>query len=265
MSSSAPFGGGAIAAAAASASGRPGLSPDATAGVSERVRFIRLTYLHLFGAILLFAGLEWLLMKNAFVIEHVSVPILRFALGDRYNWLVVLALYMAVGYVADYWARHATSRAMQYAGLILYVIAEAVIFLPLLVLAEMQAADYLRATGKEAHIIRDAAFLTLAIFGALTASVLITKKDFSFMRGALAIASGAALMLIVISIIAGFNLGILFSVAMVLLAAGYVLYYTSQVLAHYNPQQYVAAALALFSAVALMFWYIIRILMKLRE
>ena len=72
-------------------------------------------------------------------------------------------------------------------------------------------------------------------------------------------------MLIVISIIAGFNLGILFSVAMVLLAAGYVLYYTSQVLAHYNPQQYVAAALALFSAVALMFWYIIRILMKLRE
>ena len=52
---------------------------------------------------------------------------------------------------------------------------------------------------------------------------------------------------------------------MVILAAGYVLYYTSQVLAHYNPNQYVAAALALFSAVALMFWYVIRILMKLRE
>jgi len=78
-------------------------------------------------------------------------------------------------------------------------------------------------------------------------------------------ASGAALMLIVLSIVFGFNLGIVFSIAMVLLAAGYILYYTSQVLAHYDPQAYVAASLALFSSVALMFWYVIRIFMRLRE
>ena len=244
---------------------QPSLSRDATAGVSERVRFIRLTYLHLFGAILVFAGLEYCLMKVPFVVEKVSVPILRFSLGGQYNWAIVLALFMVVSWVADYWARHATSRAMQYAGLGLYVIAEAIIFLPLLVLAEMQAAEYLAKTGKEAHIIRDAAILTLAIFGALTASVFFSKKDFSFLRGGLAMASAAAMVLVFLSIFMGFNLGIIFSVAMVLLAAGYVLYYTSQVFAHYNPQQYVAAALALFSSVALMFWYVIRILMRLRQ
>ena len=172
---------------------------------------------------------------------------------------------MAVSWVADYFASHTRSRALQYLGLLLYVIAEALIFLPLLFLAELQAAEYLAKTGKEAHIIRDAAFLTLGIFGALTASVFFSKKDFSYLRGALAMASAAAMVLIVLSILGGFNLGIVFSVAMVILAAGYVLYYTSQVFAHYDPESYVGAALALFSSIALMFWYVIRILMRLRE
>jgi FtsH-binding integral membrane protein len=245
---------------------RDSMGAQATQGVSDRVRFIRLTYLHLFGAILLFAGLEYLLMQPGTAVwDKVSVPILKFSLGDRYNWLVVLAVFGVVSWIADYWASHATSKPMQYVGLGLYVIAEALIFLPLLFLAELQAAEYLAKTGKEAHIIRDAAFLTLAIFGALTASVFLTKKDFSFLRGALAIASGAALVVIVVSILFGFNLGLLFSVAMVILCAGYVLYYTSQVFAHYHTEQYVAASLALFSSIALMFWYVIRILMKLRE
>jgi len=56
-----------------------------------------------------------------------------------------------------------------------------------------------------------------------------------------------------------------FAVAMVILAAGYILFHTSQVLAHYDPQQHVAASLALFSSVALMFWYVIRIFMRMRQ
>ena len=48
-------------------------------------------------------------------------------------------------------------------------------------------------------------------------------------------------------------------------AAGYILYQTSEVLAHYDPRNHVAAALALFSSVALMFWYVIRIFMRARE
>jgi FtsH-binding integral membrane protein len=113
--------------------------------------------------------------------------------------------------------------------------------------------------------VRDAAFTTLAIFGALTASVMISKKDFSWMRSGLVMVSAGATMLVVLSLVFGFNLGIVFSIAMVLLAAGYILYQTSQVLAHYDPRQHVAAALALFSSVALMFWYVIRIFLRMRQ
>ena len=51
------------------------------------------------------------------------------------------------------------------------------------------------------------------------------------------------------------------SAAMVLLAAGFVLYDTSNVLHHYRTTQHVAAALALFASVALLFWYILQIVL----
>jgi FtsH-binding integral membrane protein len=249
----------------AAAQGRPIAKADATAGVSQRTRFIRLTYLHLFCAILAFAGLLYLLMTNDFLVEKVSYPFVEFALGGRWNWGVVLAAFMVVSFVADYWASHATSRGMQYLGLGFYVIAEAIIFVPLLAIVQAKTADIVARGGGDPNIIRDSAYVTLGIFTALTLSVFITKKDFSFLRSGLLMASGAAVMLIVLSLVFGFNLGIVFSVGMVLLAAAYILYQTSQVLAHYNPQQYVAASLALFSSVALMFWYVIRIFMRARE
>jgi uncharacterized protein len=238
---------------------------DAAVGASRRVRFIRLTYLHLLGAILAFAGLLYLFMTNEVLAAKVSVPLVTFALGGRANWGIVLAAFVAISWVADYWASHATSRAVQYAGLAFYVLAEALIFVPLLAIVEWKTQAILARGGVEPHIVRDSAYVTLGIFTALTASVFVSKKDFSFLRSGLAMASGAALSLIVLSLTFGFNLGLVFSVGMVLLAAGYVLYQTSQVLAHYDPRQHVAAALALFSSVALMFWYVIRIFLRARE
>ncbi|HEV7553805.1 MAG TPA: Bax inhibitor-1 family protein, partial [Kofleriaceae bacterium] len=219
---------------------------DATVGVSARVRFIRLTYLHLLLAILAFAGLEYLLMTNPFLGVHVSGPLVEFALGVRWHWGVVLAVFMAVSWVADYWASHATSKLVQYMGLLFYICAEALIFVPLLAIVEWKTAAILSQGGAEPHIIRDSAFVTMAIFVALTLSVFISKKDFSFMRSGLMMAGGASLTLIFLSLSFGFNLGLIFSVAMVVLAGAYILYQTSQVLAHYDPHQHVAAALALF-------------------
>jgi FtsH-binding integral membrane protein len=238
---------------------------DAAIGSSQRVRFIRLTYLHLFLAILAFAGLLRLFMTNEVLVSKVSVPLVTFALGGRWNWGVVLAAFMAVSWVADQWASHTSSRLMQYAGLAFYVLAEALIFVPLLAIVAWKTQEILARGGAEPHIIRDAAFVTIGIFTTLTFSVVISNKDFSFLRGTLAAASGAALSLIGLSLVFGFNLGLVFSVAMVLLAAGYVLFQTSRVLAHYHPGQHVAAALALFSSVALMFWYVIRIFLRARQ
>jgi len=49
---------------------------------------------------------------------------------------------------------------------------------------------------------------------------------------------------------------------MVILAAGSILYNTSNIIHHYNTQQYVAASLSLFASVALLFWYLLQIFMS---
>jgi FtsH-binding integral membrane protein len=244
---------------------RPIPGADATSAASLRVRFVRLTYLHLLGAILAFGGLLYLLMNQPFLVEKVSIPLVEFALGGRWNWGIVLGVFVVVSWIADYWARHASSRGVQYAGLAFYVVAEALIFVPLLAIVEWKTQAILARGGGDPHVIRDSAYITLGIFSALTLSVFLMRKDFSFLRAGLMMASGAAATAIILSLVFGFNLGIVFSVAMVLLAAAYILYQTSEVLAHYDPNQHVAASLALFSSVALMFWYVIRIVTRSRE
>ncbi len=222
------------------------------AHVDARVSFIRRTYAHLAGAIFLFIALEYALLKSP-----LAAQIFEAATFSRYSWAAVLGIFMVVGWVADWWAHNSTSKAMQYAGLILYTVAEVLIFCPLLYFV-VDIAD-------QPEIIPMAGIMTLMLFGGLTATVFLTKKDFSFLRGGLAIASMAAMGVIVAGIIWGFHLGLVFSLAMVGLSGAYVLYYTSNVMKHYRTTQHVAAALALFSAIALMFWYIIRVLMELRN
>jgi FtsH-binding integral membrane protein len=244
---------------------RPIAGANATAGSNERMAFIRRTYLHLFGAIAAFVALEFLLFKVEFLYKLIVLPISKFALAGRWQWGVVLAAFVGAGYVAEKWAKSNVSTQKQYMGLGLYILAEVLIFAPLLLIVQYYSAYYTAKHGFNPHILRDAGILTLALFGGLTLSVFVTKKDFSFLRGGLFTATGLAAGIIVMSLIWGFNLGMLFAVAMVALCAGYTLYYTSQVMAYYKPTQHVAAALALFSAIALMFWYVIQILMKLRE
>lgn len=219
----------------------------AKASADERSAFIRRTYGHLAAAIGAFALLEYVLLQMEFV-----RPLVR-TMVTGYNWLIVLGLFMVVGWIADKWARTATSKGMQYAGLVLCVVAWSVIFLPLL---------YVASRFSSPNVIPSAGLLTLGLFGGLTGTVFITKKDFSFLRTGLMVASFVALGLIVAGVMWGFNLGTLFAVAMVGLAGGYILYYTSNIMHHYRTDQHVAASLALFAAVALMFWYILLLFMS---
>lgn len=220
----------------------------ATAGVDERMSFIRKTYAHLGGAVGAFILLETLFLQTELAYRWATWAL-------QGSWLVVLALFIGVAWLAERWARSDTSRAMQYLGLGLYVVAEVFIFAPLLLLAPMVSGDV--------DIIAKAGFITLLLFAGLTGTVFITRKDFSFLRGILGVGVLVAFGIIVASFIWGFALGSLFAGAMVLLAAGFILYDTSQVLAHYRPTQYVAASLALFASIALMFWYVIQLLMSL--
>lgn len=224
----------------------------ADASQAERVAFIRRTYAHLAGAIAAFVALERLFFTFG-VAESLTM---RIADAGRYGWLAVLAGFMLVGWVADKWARADQPTPVQYLGLMLYVAAEAVIFAPLL---------YIAAYYSSPDVLPTAAITTLVLFGGITGVVFLTKKDFSFMRGALSIAALCGLCTIVASAVFGFSLGIVFSGLMAAVAAGYVLYYTSNVLHHYRTDQHVSASLALFAAIALLFWYVLRILMASRR
>lgn len=224
----------------------------AQASEVERGQFIRKTYLHLAGAILAFVGIEAAILNAPPLRDSLN----QLMLGGRYSWLIVLALFMGASWLAQKWADSGTSKAMQYAGLGLYVVAEAIIFVPILTIAVMQMQD--------PTILPTAAMLTLGLFFGLTAVVVITKKDFSFMGGILTIGGFVALGFIVASILFGFNLGTIFSAVMVLFAGGAILYSTSNVFHRYSTDQYVAASLALFASVALLFFYVLRLLMGRR-
>jgi len=68
--------------------------------------------------------------------------------------------------------------------------------------------------------------------------------------------------LIVASWALGFNLGTWFSVGMIAFAGVAVLYDTSNIMHHYPQDKYVAASMALFASIAMMFFYILRLFMN---
>ncbi len=221
----------------------------AQAAADERSAFIAKTYLHLAGAIGLFVMLVTILLSLPGIENLVQLMI-----GTQFSWLVVLGLFIAISYVAENWAQSAVNPGTQYLGLGLYVLAQSVIFVPLLYI--VRAVD--------SSIIPAAGITTLALFGGLTAVVFITRKDFSFLRSVLYFGGLAALGLIVVAILFQFALGPIFTYAMIALACGYILYHTSNVLHHYRIGQHVAASLALFASVALLFWYVLQLFLSRR-
>jgi len=217
----------------------------AEAEAGDRAAFIQRTYLHLAVAILAFAGLEaWMLTQSW------ALNLAQSMLGV--SWLLVIGLFMVVSWVADRWAQSSKSRGMQYAGLGLFIVAEAIIFLPLLMIAATHAPS----------VIGKAAWTTGFLFLGLTLTAFAMRTDFSFLKSILIFGGFVALGLIVLSFVfPALNLGTWFSVAMIGIAAASILYTTSNIMHQYRTDQHVAAALALFAGVALMFWYVLRLFM----
>jgi FtsH-binding integral membrane protein len=224
----------------------------ATRPASERAAFVKRTYLHLGGAILAFIAIEAALISSG-----VALDIVKTMFAQRAAWIGLMVLFIGGGYVAQYMARSGQSVGVQYAGLSLYVLLEVLVFLPILTITQLIPAY--------ADVPLQAGMVTLLVFGGLTAGVLLSGKDFSWMGPVVGVASMLALGLIVASLIFGFNLGLLFSVAMVGLAAGAIIYQTSNIMHHYGPNEHVAASLALFASVATMFFYVMRIFMASRD
>jgi len=220
------------------------LAPVSEASVEDRSEFIWKCYAHVVGAILAFAAIEVYFFQSG-IAEKIAMPMLE-------NWWIVLGAFIIGGWGASHAAHRVQSMAGQYAALAFFVFLEALIFAPMLYIA------YLMQPG----IIDSAAGVTLLGCGGLIAVAMITRKDFSFLRGLLVWGGMLALVGIFGSFIFGYNMGTWFSLAMIGLAGAAILYDTSNILHHYPQDKYVAASLALFSSIALMFWYVLRLFMN---
>lgn len=212
-----------------------------------RVEFLRRTYLHLAGAVLAFVALS-ALFQAAGLGQFLAYTLF----GSRLGWIAFIGGFALVGWMATALSHSEAGKGMQYAGLGLYTLAQAVIFSPLLFLA-----------ARVENAIATAGGITVIVFCGLSVYVLVSRADFSFLRMALTVGGFVALGAIVLGAVFGFSLGLWFSVAMVVFAMGAILYSTSNALHHYRADQYVAAALELFAAVALLFWYVLRLVLSL--
>ena len=213
-----------------------------------RAEFIKKTYTHLAGAVGAFIVLETFLIQSG-----IAAGLTQALSGSRYSWLAILAGFSLLGWLSRELAAKADSVSLQYSGLALYVVTEAVLFAPLIFTAN---------TLYDPTIVPTAGIITSLMFAGLTAVAFTTGKDFTFLGGALKIGGCVAIGMIICSAIFGFTLGLFFSIAMVAFAMAAILYDTSKIMHHYTKDQYVAASLELFASVALLFWYVIRILMS---
>ena len=221
--------------------------PAPLAETTDRAEFIRKTYLHLLGAVLAFAGLEYALFQTPFA-EQMAIFMLET------SWMAVLGAFIIVSWIASHVAHRVESRGAQYMALGAFVVAEAIIFIPMFWIAA--------AVGE--GIIEKAVMVTLGAFAALTAIAMVSGRDFTFLRSFLMWAGLVAIGTLVLGAMIGFHLGTWFSMAMIGLAGASILYDTSKIMKVYPDDRYIAAALELFASIALMLWYVLRLFLARR-
>ena len=208
---------------------------------TDRSQFINRTYMHLLGAIFLFAGIEYALFQTPYA-EQLAMFMLE------KSWLAILGGFILVSWIASHVAHRVESKGAQYMALGGFVLAEAIIFIPMFYIA----------MAFDPAIIQKAVAFTLGAFVVLTGVAMFTGRDFSFLRSFLMWGGVIALGTIVMGVLVGFNLGTYFSMAMIGFAGASILYDTSKILKTYPEDRYIAAALELFASIALMLWYVLR-------
>ena len=219
--------------------------PVAQVAPDVRSRFMVRVYVHLVAAVAAFVALEvWLFSSG------IAETITAFVFDT--SWLLILGGFMLVSWMANSLALRTTTPAATYGAFAALVVAEALIFVPLLWIAEAQAPG----------AIGNAAWISIVAFIGLSGVAVTSAKDFSFLGSLLKWGGILALLLNVGAVVFGTGLGTWFSIAMIGLAGGAILYDTQQILRHYPADREVAAAMSLFAALALMFWYVLRLLSR---
>ena len=229
----------------------------AQAPASERAAFFRRTYGLVAIGFAAFAALLAIFFVGfdrqegiAFALFSGLFSMMR-SLGGWSILLVMLAFWGATT-VAQSLAFNRASRSSQYAGLGLYVVLEALIFIPLI------GYVILSTKGNASTVLVPAGIVTGGMIAGLTALVFMTNLDFSFLKVAIILGSFATLAIVLVAAIAGLSLGAWFSIAMIVLMATVILYQTNEIKNTLETDQHVAAAFILFSSFVTLLFYVIR-------
>lgn len=221
--------------------------PIADASVDVRFDYMKRTYGYLLAGIAAFVALEIVLFATGFA-EMFS----QFVFGT--SWLLILGGFMVANWLATTWIFKADTDAGRLGGYGVIIVAQAIIFTPMLWIAttvpELQGS------------LSTAAAISVVGFIGLSGVAITSSKDFSFLGSILKWVGIGALLLIVVSVLTGFNLGAWFSVGMIVFAGGAILWETQQILRNYPEGTELLAAVQLFSSVMLLFWYVLRLVMS---
>lgn len=220
------------------------LAPVASLSAKDRSQFIWKCYAHVVGGILAFAAIEAYLFQSG-IAARIAAPMLQ-------NWLLVLGGLMLASWGASHVAHRLDSKQAQYGAFAFFIVVEALVFAPLLYLAD----------AYQPGVIDSAVGVTVLGCVGLIGVAMITRKDFSFLRGMLVWIGILAMVGIAASLLFGFQLGTWFSVAMIGFAGAAILYDTSNIMHHYPEDKYVAASMSLFASIMLMFWYVLQLFMS---
>lgn len=220
----------------------------ANATSEEKVAFYKKTYAHVAGGVLLFILFEYVLLSSQAIVDF------TLSMTQGYRWLLMIGGFMLITNYAESTALKTTDKNLQYLAYAGYIFAEAFIFVPLLDIAISYTEGF--------ALLQQASIITLTLFAGLSAVVILTKKDFSFLKAGLTIGFFIAIGLFIAGTLFGFDLGLWFSVGMCLLAGGSILYQTSNLVHRFGTEDYIPAALGLFASLMLLFWYVVQILLS---
>jgi FtsH-binding integral membrane protein len=221
--------------------------PVALQDAQVRADFMRRVYTRLVAGVAAFVLIEtWLFTSG------LAVAIAEFVFST--SWLLILGGFMVVSWLANAVALRATTPGSQWGGYLLLVAANALIFAPMLVIAELQVPGTVAQAGQ------------YAVGGFVILSVVAhrSSRDFTWLGAALRWFGILALVAIVLAVFTGFALGTWFSLAMIGFAGAAILYETQIILRETPPGRETVAAMALFSSLALLFWYVLRLFMARR-
>jgi FtsH-binding integral membrane protein len=225
--------------------------PAAQASETDRAAFVGLVYQHIAAAVAAFVAFEGIFFATGIAD---AMRDFFFGGGGGGRWLLLMGGVMVVQWFSANAAADMVNPSRQYIGLFGSAFAQALIFAPFL--------SYVFQQSDGGATVAQAAIITAIGFAMLTAIGLFTRKDLSFLRPLVMWGFGVALLAIIAAVLFGFALGTWFSVAMIGLSGAAILYQTQNVVRRYPIGSHVSAAIALFTSLMTMFWYVLRLLMS---